>query len=222
MIGLSETFRSAFPGARLGFLAMTGVANPASHPELEGRKAKVEEDLRKRYGGLDRQQLGDLPTVRAYEDHYRKFGRSYPLLLQLESVSSKGAPLPAVAALMKAMFMAAVANQLLTMGHDLANVVQPLHLSAATGSEKYLGIRGRDETCVGGDMMIADGMGTISSLLQGPDARTRIWPETTQVLFTTYAPEGIGSDAVQAHLRELQAHVLLVSPGAATQALEVL
>ncbi len=222
MIDVSESFRSTFPGARLGYLAMTGVANPASHPELEKRKARLEEDLRKRYGGLDRKQLGDLPTLRAYEDHCRRFGKSYHLLLQLESVASKGNPLPAVAALMKAMFMAAVGNQLLTMGHDLKSVVAPLCLSAATGGEKYLGIRGREETCTGGDMMIVDGMGTVSSLLQGPDARTRIWPETTQVLFTTYAPQGIGADAVQAHLRELEEYVRLVSPEAATQAMEVL
>jgi DNA/RNA-binding domain of Phe-tRNA-synthetase-like protein len=201
---------------------MTGVANPASHPQLEGCKAQLEEDLRKRYGGLDRKQLGDLPTMRAYEAYYRKFEKTYHLLLQLESVAAKGTPLPAVAALMKAMFMAAVANQLLTVGHDLEKVVQPLRLAVAAGGEKYLGIRGREETCTGGDMMVTDGAGTLSSLLHGPDARTRIRPETTQVLFTTYAPEGVGADAVQAHLRQLQEYVRLVSPQAVTQALEVL
>ncbi len=221
MIRVSDDFRSAFPGARLGLLAMTGVSNPPTHPQLQARKAQVEEDLRRRHGGLDRKQLRELPPMRAYEAHYRKFEKTYHLLLQLESVALKGKPIPAVAALVEAMFMAEVGNMLLTAGHDLEKVVQPLTLAATVGGERYLGIRGREETCKRGDMMIADGLGIISSVLQGPDARTRITPATTQVLFTTYAPEGVGEDALQAHLRQVEEYVRLVSPEAVTRAREV-
>ncbi len=221
MIRVSESFRSAFPGARLGVLAMTGVANPGKHPQLERRKAEVEEELRRRYGGLDRRQLKELPTMRAYEAHYRKFEKTYHLLLQLESVAVKGRPIPAVAALVEAMFMAEVGNMLLTAGHDLERLVQPLTLAVAAGGETYLGIRGREESCKRGDMMITDGMGTISSVLSGPDARSRVAPQTTQVLFTTYAPDGVGEDAVQAHLRQIEEYVRVVTPEAVTQALEV-
>ena len=71
-------------------------------------------------------------------------------------------------------------------------------------------------------MTIADKEGIVSSVLFGPDARTRITPLTTSVLFTVYVPEGLSGDAVGAHLRDIESYVRLVSPEAKTRALEVL
>ena len=70
-------------------------------------------------------------------------------------------------------------------------------------------------------MMIADAQGVISSVIYGPDRRTRITSETRQVLFTVYAPPGIGEQAVYDHLRDIQANVLLVAPEAQVEVLEV-
>jgi DNA/RNA-binding domain of Phe-tRNA-synthetase-like protein len=221
VILISKAFQSTFPGARLGLLAMGGVANPASHPRLEQRKAQVEEELRRRYQGYDRGRLRELPFVRPYDVHYRKFAKTYHLLLQLESVLG-GKPIPSVAALVEAMFMAEVNSALLTAGHDLDALSQPLTLTVSDGDETYLGIRGRKETCKRGDMMIVDSEGVISSVLGGPDARTRITPRTRNVLFTVYAPEGIGEEMIRAHLRELEEHVRLISPEAVTQTSQVL
>jgi len=58
-------------------------------------------------------------------------------------------------------------------------------------------------------------------VLYGPDRRTRITPETRQVLFTVYAPPGIGEQAVYDHLQDIQAHVLLVAPEADVELLKV-
>jgi DNA/RNA-binding domain of Phe-tRNA-synthetase-like protein len=221
MIQVSEGFRTAFPRARLGFLAMSGVANPPAHPLLEQRKAEIEEALRKQFGGFDRAQLKQLPVFRAYDAHYRKFDKSYHLLLQMESVALKGKPIPSVAALVEAMFMAELKNMLLTAGHDLSQLSQPLTLRVSAGGETYVGIRGKVETCKQGDMMITDAEGIISSVLYGPDARTRITPTTNAALFTVYAPEGASKEAVHAHLRDIEQYVRLTSSWAMTQAAEV-
>lgn len=137
-------------------------------------------------------------------------------MLQLESVAVKGKRIPSVAALVEAMFMAELKNQLLTAGHDLGRVVKPLTLGIARGGEVYPGIRGKDEILKAGDMMISDGVGVISSVLYGPDARTRIGPDTSSVLFTVYAPAGIGEKAVAAHLNDIEDYVRLISPAART------
>jgi DNA/RNA-binding domain of Phe-tRNA-synthetase-like protein len=220
MIDVSEAFRSTYPGARLGLLAMTGVANPPDHPELERRKAEVERGLRDRYGALDRQQLKQLPVMQAYDAYYRKFDKLYHLLAQVESVARKGRSLPSVAALVEAMFMAEIHNMLLTAGHDLDRLVPPFTLGVASGGESYLGIQGKPQTCTRGDMVIADGEGVISSVLHGPDQRTRILRGTTRVLFTVYAPTGITEEALLTHLREIEDYVRLVSPQAVTAARE--
>jgi DNA/RNA-binding domain of Phe-tRNA-synthetase-like protein len=221
MIDVSEAFRSTYPGARLGVLAMAGVTNPPVHPELERRKAEVEREVRERYGSLDREQLRRLPVMQAYGAYYGRFDKLYHLLAQVESVARKGRALPSVAALVEAMFMAEIRNMLLTAGHDLDRLVAPLTLGVASGDERYLGIQDKPQTCIRDDMSIADGQGVISSVLRGPDHRTRIVPETTRALFTVYAPAGITEEALLAHLREIEGHVRLVSPQATTSACEV-
>jgi DNA/RNA-binding domain of Phe-tRNA-synthetase-like protein len=221
MIQVTEAFRSTFPRARLGLLAMNGVANPALDSHLQVRKAEIEEELRQRYQGADRARLKQIPTIQAYVQYYAKFEKTYHLLLQLESVALKGKPIPSVAALVEAMFMAEIKNSLLTAGHDLEKVSLPLTLGVATGGERYQGIRGRDETCKAGDMLIADGEGIISSIMCGPDARTRLAPWTTRALFTVYAPEGVEEGALRSHLQELEEYVRLVSPEAVTETSQI-
>jgi DNA/RNA-binding domain of Phe-tRNA-synthetase-like protein len=221
MIQVSEAFRSTYPGARVGLLAMSGVSNPSVDSSLERRKAEVEEELRRLYGGFERTQLKQLPTMQAYVQYYAKYEKTYHLLLQLESVAVKGKPLPSVAALVEAMFMAEVKNMLLTAGHDLTKVSKPLTLGVAAGGERYLGIRGREEICKAGDMTISDGEGIVSSVICGPDARTRITPPTASVLFTTYALEGVDEAALRSHLAEIEEYVRLVSPEAVTEASQV-
>jgi hypothetical protein len=65
-------------------------------------------------------------------------------------------------------------------------------------------------------MMMVDGEGIISTVLHGPDERTRIRPETRDVLFAAYAPVGIGEEEVRHHLVDIRANVLLVAPHAET------
>jgi len=216
MISISDAFRSNFPGARLGLLALGDVANPASHPALQQRKAELEAELRGRFGGMEKAGLKELSAMKVYDAHYKRFDKSYHVLLQLESVALKGKSLPSVATLVEAMFMAELKNMLLTAGHDLDKVVQPLTLDASRGGENYPGIRGKEETLKAGDMMIRDGFGVISSVLYGPDARTRIAPDTTKVLFTVYAPAGIGEKAVATHLKDIEDYVRLIAPAART------
>ena len=71
-----------------------------------------------------------------------------------------------------------------------------------------------------GDMRISDARGIISSIIYGPDDRTAIGPETTDLLFTVYAPAGIGTERVGSHLEDIRRYVTVVAPQAVTEALE--
>ena len=221
MLTVSETWRTTYPGAAVGVLAMRNVANPQHHAALDARKAELESALRSQYAGHDRAALKALPTLQAYNAYYRRFKKPYHVQLQLESVVFKGRSLPRVAALVEAMFMAELKNLLLTAGHDLEAVQMPVGIDVADGSERYIRLNGQEQVLKPGDMMIADAQGVISSILYGPDQRTRIRPETRRVLFTVYAPAGIGEPAVVDHLRNIQANVQLVAPAAEVEMLEV-
>ncbi len=214
MLIVSEAWQATYPGASQGVLVMRGIANPERHAELEKRKAELEEQLRTRFAGYDKAALAALPSVQPYVAYYAKFKKTYHVLLQLESVALRGKPLPRVAALVEAMFMAELKNQLLTAGHDLDALREPLRLDVAKGGEHYTLLNGKEETLKPGDMFIADAEGVTSSILYGPDYRTRITPETHNVLFTVYAPPGIEPAAVRQHLEDIRAYVGLIAPGA--------
>jgi len=200
---------------------MRNVVNPESHAALDKRKEELENQLRARFSDYDRAALKALPTIQAYNAYYKRFKKTYHVQLQLESVIFKGRSIPPMAALVEAMFMAELKNLLLTAGHDLEAVQMPVRLDVAKGGERYIRLNGQEQELKAGDMMMADARGIISCVLYGPDFRTRIIPETRHVLFTVYAPAGIGEQAVYDHLQDIQANVLLVAPEASTESLEV-
>jgi DNA/RNA-binding domain of Phe-tRNA-synthetase-like protein len=221
VIDVSEAWKAAWPGAAVGVLALRNVTNPKDHPGLEARKAALEQRLRDRFAGQDKAALKALPTIQAYTAYYKRFKKTYHLLLQLESVAIKGKPIPRVAALVEAMFVAELDDLLLTAGHDLAKVVAPLRLDVAAGGEQFTNIAGKENVLKPADMFIADAEGVLSSIIYGSDRRTQITPQTSQALFCTYAPAGIGGEAVRRHLAHIQENVALFAPQAEVVAFEV-
>jgi DNA/RNA-binding domain of Phe-tRNA-synthetase-like protein len=217
----SENWKEMYPQAFVGVLALDKLANPKRCAPLNEEKERLEVDLRQRYAGYDRAALRALPSIRPYHAYYKRFKKTYHVQHQLESVALKGKPIPRAAALVEAMFMAELKNQLLTAGHDLALAQQPVGVTVAEGGEQYVGISGRELVTKRGDMFIADEVGIISSIIYGPDRRTCITEQTEQALFTTYAPQGIEREAVLAHLADIERYARLISPEAEMLLLEV-
>lgn len=221
MLTVSDDFRKVYPEARLGLLVMREVANPPAHRELEQQKRSLEEELRGRFTGLQRGDLKNMEPFTHYAAFYKKFKKSYHVLLQLESVAFKGKAIPRVAALVEAMFMAELKNRLLTAGHDLVRIRLPLVLHVAAGGEKMVQPGGQEKELYPGDMYVADGEGILSSVIYGPAARGLLAPETKNAVFVVYAPPGIGGEAVLSHLTDLETYVRIVAPEGKTVHLQV-
>jgi DNA/RNA-binding domain of Phe-tRNA-synthetase-like protein len=221
MLVASDTWKTAYPGAAAGLLVMEKVANPSSHPELDQRKGELEARLRVRYGRRTRAELVALPTLQAYAKYYGRFEKTYHVQLQLESVALKGKSVPSRAALVEAMFMAELENQLLTAGHDAGEVAGPVRVDVASDGESYVAFNGQSQALKAGDMVMRDAHGVISSVLNGPDQRTRIRPETDRVIFAVYAPSGIDAAQVATHLDAIAANVRIVAPSAVIVSSEV-
>jgi DNA/RNA-binding domain of Phe-tRNA-synthetase-like protein len=214
-VTVADSWRSTHPDARVGVVALRNVANPARHDALDARREALEAAIGARFAGHSRAQLNDLPTIKAYNAFYRPFGKSYHVLLQLESIALKGKPLASPSALVQAMFMAEVEGQLLTAGHDLDAIAPPLTIAASTGDETYTRINGQAQQLKPADMYMTDARGIVSSVIYGPDQRTRITADTRAALFVAYAPAGIAEAALREHLDRIAEYVRLVSPAAA-------
>jgi DNA/RNA-binding domain of Phe-tRNA-synthetase-like protein len=217
----TAAWREGHPQASVGILALGGVQNSSHHPELAARKAELTAGLQEKYAGMQRATLRTLPTLKAYAEYYKRFKKTYHVQLQLESIALKGKPFPQINSLVDAMFMAELDSLLLTAGHDLAHIQRPIRLDTAAGHEKYTRLQGNLETLKPGDMYMADQEGVISSIIYGPDQRTRIRPDTGQVLYTVYAPAGINPTAVTDHLIGLIDLVKLFAPGCSLVAMDV-
>jgi DNA/RNA-binding domain of Phe-tRNA-synthetase-like protein len=214
-IRVSEAWRKAYPGASVGILALEGVENPPEHPALAEHVRGVEDTLRSRWAGVTRADLSQLPELAAYRAYYRRFGKTYHVQLQLESVALKGKTLRASSCLVLAMFAAELRNLLLTAGHDLAKVEGGITVDVARGGERYAGLGGRDLAMQAGDMHVRDEVGVLSSVIYGPDDRTQLGPDTRRALFCVYVPAGIAPEAVARHLADIASTARLFSPRAA-------
>ncbi len=221
MFNVTEAWKAAYPDAHAGLLVMHAVNNPATNAELERLKQLLESQLRAQFAGQARQALETFSTIPAYTAYYKQFKKSYHVKAQLESIVFNGKPIPSIAALVEAMFMAEVKNGLLTAGHDLDQLQLPITLSVAGGDEQYMLLRGQEQGLKSGDMFMADQNGVISSIIYGPDQRTQISAATRNVLFAVYAPAGVEATTVQAHLRDIRDYVLIVSPNATVHTLQV-
>jgi DNA/RNA-binding domain of Phe-tRNA-synthetase-like protein len=221
LFAVSAAWQATYPGAVAGILALDGVVNPPQHAILEQRTVALEERLRTQFAGSTRAELRALPVLQAYDTYYRRFGQTYHVALQLESVALKGKPITRSAVLVEAMFVAELDSMLLTAGHDLAALALPIRLEIATGTERYTVMSGQEKELKAGDMYMADRQGVISSVVLGPDQRTRITATTQAALFAVYAPPGIARTAVAQHLEEIAENVRLFAPEAQLVAQEV-
>lgn len=221
MFEVTSAWKSAYPNAHVGVLVMRDVINPAHHPELEKRKAELEEQLRSQFSGQDRATLSSHPILQAYNAYYKRFKKSYHVQLQLESIAWKGKSIPSVSALVESMFMAEMKNMLLTAGHDLDVLQLPLTLDISKGTERYTLMRGDEQVLKADDMFISDQTGVISSIIYGPDQRTQITADTRNVVFTVYVSAGIDEHAIKEHLEDIRDYVMLVAPQARVELLKV-
>ena len=217
MIEISDAWRSNHPGAALGVLSMREVETHEDTTPLNHKKDALESDLRHRYQGMERSEILKLPEMQAYAAYYRRFKKTYHLLLQLESIVHKNKSLPQGPGLVQAMFMAELNSLLLTAGHDLSHLDFPIQLDSALGDEAYTLLRGETVTCKTGDMLTKDQQAVFCSVIYGQDQRTRITNNTQNVLYVVYVPPGIDAQVIEKHLSDLEGNVRLISPQVETE-----
>jgi hypothetical protein len=182
---------------------------------------KIVSGLRNKYSDVDRKALKMRDPIQHYVSYYKRFGYTYPVLNQLESILQGKRSVPEASGLLQAMFLSELDGMLLTAGHDSSRLRPPFCLKVADGQEHYQSISGKETTTVQGDVMLCDADHVRSSILRGPDYDSRITPSTKDVLFTVYAPAGIDTGYIQSNLRQLEKWIREFSPKASTGLLSV-
>lgn len=221
-ISATDAWKETHPGAQIGLLEISGVDNSVQAPALDREKRAIEERLREKYVGFSRESFLELPVMAAYHRYYRKFGYTYHVLLQLESVALKGKSLPAVSPLVDANFTAELDSLILTAGHDVAYLQPPIVIDIAREGDGFTQMGGKQKDIPAGDMVMADTLGIVCSILRGQDDRSPISKATAHVLYVSYVPEGVMEAQVRAQLDGLEKHVRLFAPVCKVEQSEIL
>ena len=221
MLTISEDFKEIYPNAKFGVLIMKDVKNPPINAEFNKTKTLIKEQLLSQYQNYNRKEFVKSEPVCFYTNYYKKFKKTYPVMLQLESIILKSKDLPNVSTLVESMFLAELKNLLLTAGHDFDKIEFPLKLNLAEGNESFIGISQKEQFLAKNDIMLSDGQGVISSILNGPDYRTQITSETKNVLFFIYTPDGINENIILNHLKDINSYVFIFAPDAKVDLLDI-
>jgi DNA/RNA-binding domain of Phe-tRNA-synthetase-like protein len=217
MIKISTNWQQSHPGAALGVLTIRKIKAHGKSKSLEDKRTSLENQLCERYQGMRRADLLQVPEIAAYATYYKRFKKTYHLLLQLESIVLKNKQIPKGVPLIQAMFMAELNSLLLTAGHDLDCLQGSIKLDSASGEEVYTLLRGDKVTCKSGDMITSDSQGVFCSVIYGQDLRTRITNDTQNILYVVYVPPGIKTEVIENHLLDLEQNVRLITPRAETE-----
>ncbi|HKQ63444.1 MAG TPA: phenylalanine--tRNA ligase beta subunit-related protein [Methylomirabilota bacterium] len=210
-ISATDAWRAAHPGAAIGLLELSGVADSGESGRLADRKRETEARLRDRYQGLTRQDLTSLPMMAAYVRYYKRFNKTYHVQLQLESIVLKGKSLPSVSPLVDANFAAEVDTLVLTAGHDATKLEGAVSLDVSRDGDEMTRMNGNLTPLRPGDMIMRDARGVCCSIIYGQDNRSPISRESSHVLYVAYAPAGVPAAAVEAQLQAIEDNVRLVS-----------
>jgi DNA/RNA-binding domain of Phe-tRNA-synthetase-like protein len=213
----TSDWSSAHPGGMVGLLELSGVENPLTCPELNLAKQNTVARLRRDYAEFSRQNFLALPVMAAYEPYYKRFNKTYHVLLQLESIVLKGKNLPDVSPLVDANFAAEVDTLILTAGHDVARLEEPVTIDVSQPGDEMTLMSGETRPIRPGDMIMRDRHGISCSIIYGQDNLSPITPTTRHVLYVAYAPAGVPAEAVEAQLRQIERYVRLFSPQAVTE-----
>jgi len=219
MLSITSTneWRDSLPGAVIGLLEVSGVENHGSSLILEERKRTVEVGLREGYQGFTRADFTALPVMAAYDRYYKRFGKTYHVLLQVESIVLKGKSLPAVSPLVDANFSAEVETLVLTAGHDVGRLQGAIVIDVGQPGDEMTQMNGARKAMQVGDMLMRDAAGVCCSIIYGQDDRSPISPDTTHVLYVAYAPPGVPAEVVEAQLQGIVTNIRLFAPDAVVE-----
>ena len=125
--------------------------------------------------------------------------------------------LPSISPLVDASFMAEVETLALTASHDVARLDGELVLDISRPGERMTQMNGTDKALLPGDMVMRDAQGICCSILYGQDNRSAVTPATVGVLYVTYAPAGVGAQAVEMQMDRIEANVRLFAPSVSVE-----
>lgn len=167
--------------------------------------------LRERYADYDRRAVfGENPYVR----FFKKFKKTYPVLMQVESFLLKGRPFPRDNPVTEVPFLAELTTQCLMGTHDADAVQGTLRLFSGTEKAPFTGLRGGEVHTYPNDVCGRDDGGIIFSMISGADERTCAKPESRHVFYPVFGTPDMAAEEIACRQALLERYVRTLAPAA--------
>lgn len=167
-----------------------------------------------RYENYDRKAVfAENPWFR----FFKKFKKTYPVMLQFESVAFKGRPFPMDNPVTAVPFLLEVTTHVLSGTHDVTSIEGPVELYLSTDKTPFTGRRGEELHTYPGDFCARDRAGIIFSEIAGTDERTCARADSRHVFYPVFGTPDLPESAIAEALDRLEAIVRVLAPEARTE-----
>ena len=221
MLKIASVVKNIYPKAKFGSMIVSGIPSITERSIMNHIVDTEIEQIKLKHSKYQRQAALSTEPLCHYATYFRRHKKSYPVLGQLESVLLKGKSIPPVGVPIETMFLAEIKNLLLTAGHDLDSIKGTLSINVATECISYTGLSGKEQQLVNHDLYLSDEAGVLSSVLNGPDYRTKITESTRNAFYFVYGVEGITETLIQEHLNTIFVYLSQAAKGVELQSIEV-
>lgn len=174
----------------------------------------AEEELsacRSCYPEYDRKSVfGDNPYFR----FFKKFKKTYLVMLQAESVLFKGRSFPADNPVTAIPFLLELCTFVLSGTHDVDQMDGPLTLFTPGAKFPFVGLRGDKVHTYPNDICGCDNSGIILSMIAGADERTCARPDSRHVFYPVFGTTDTTDEWIHTNLERLESYIKVIAPEA--------
>ncbi len=153
----------------------------------------------------------------AYFRYFRKFKKTYPVMMQVESFLLKGRPFPEGRYINAVAFLTELKTGILMGTHDADRVEGDIIFYTETEKVPFPSIHGSEGHSYPGDTTGRDDGGVIISMIAGADSRTCLQEDSTHVLYMVFGTPGTSAEVLDECLDQAGVYVRTLAPGAEMQ-----
>ncbi len=152
-----------------------------------------------------------------YYRYFKKYKKSYPIMMQLESYLLKGRPFPSGNPVNEIAFLAELKTQILLGSHDIDKIEGDMVLFCGTEKTDFPGMRGDTIHIYPGDVSARDDRDIILSMIAGADARTYITEDSRNVAYIFFGTAQTPDDQFDRMAELLSRYIHTLTPAAEIQ-----
>lgn len=152
-----------------------------------------------------------------YFRYFRKFKKTSPLLMQVESFLLKGKPFPEGRYVNAVAFLTELKTRCLLGSHDADMIEGDLVIYTETEKRSFPSIHGGEAHSYPGDITCRDDQAIVVSMIAGADARTCLNENSRHVLYFAFGTPGMETEKLTGYLQQVREYVNVLAPDANTK-----